>query len=136
MLGWAAALDPERRVVEVESDAGRVGIAYADLVIALGAVTGASPMPSRLGLPCDDRNRLRIDEVMRVVGARNIWALGDCAAVPDTAAANGADPPACRHAIDQARHLAANLRGTPSPYRCPRLHATTTQGCSRASGLR
>jgi NADH:ubiquinone reductase (H+-translocating) len=45
LLGSAVALDPERRVVEVESDAGRFDVAYTDLVIALGAVTRMPPVP-------------------------------------------------------------------------------------------
>jgi NADH:ubiquinone reductase (H+-translocating) len=45
VLGSAVALDPDRRVVEVESEAGRFAIAYADLVIALGAVTRMPELP-------------------------------------------------------------------------------------------
>jgi NADH dehydrogenase len=45
VLGSAVALDPDRRVVEVESEAGRFAIAYADLVIALGAVTRMPDLP-------------------------------------------------------------------------------------------
>jgi NADH dehydrogenase len=45
LLGSAVALDAERRVVEVESEAGRFAIAYAELVIALGSVTRMPPIP-------------------------------------------------------------------------------------------
>jgi NADH dehydrogenase len=45
LLGSAVALDPERRVVEVESEAGRFAVAYDDLVIALGAVTRLPDIP-------------------------------------------------------------------------------------------
>jgi NADH dehydrogenase len=47
LLGSAVALDPERRTVAVESDAGRFTVAYHDLVVALGAVTR---MPAVEGL--------------------------------------------------------------------------------------
>ena len=39
LLGSAVALDHERRLAEVESDAGRFSVAYTDLVVALGTVT-------------------------------------------------------------------------------------------------
>src|SRR5690349_8686953 len=45
VLGSAVAHDPERRVVHVSSDAGTFAIAYADLVVALGAVPRMPPVP-------------------------------------------------------------------------------------------
>ena len=51
------------------------------------------------------------------------WALGDCAAVPDLAAGDGAwCPPTAQHAYRQARRLVGNVAamlrgGTPRPYR-------------------
>src|ERR671931_251953 len=39
VLGRGVALDAERRVVEVASEVGSLSIAYADVVLALGAVT-------------------------------------------------------------------------------------------------
>jgi NADH dehydrogenase len=45
VLGCAVALDRERRVVEVETEAGRVAIHYEQLVIALGSVTRTPPVP-------------------------------------------------------------------------------------------
>jgi NADH dehydrogenase FAD-containing subunit len=98
VLGWVVALDAERRLVEVESEAGRIGIAYVDLVIALGSSTWAvatpgppwraqgtrgipHPTAADLALPCDARGRVQVDEDLRVVGAPHIWALGDSAAV-------------------------------------------------------
>ena len=45
VLGRAVALDHERRVVEVESEAGHVAISYEQLVIVLGSVTRTPPVP-------------------------------------------------------------------------------------------
>jgi NADH:ubiquinone reductase (H+-translocating) len=45
VLGCAVALDRERRVVEVKTEAGRVAISYEQLVIALGSVTRTPPVP-------------------------------------------------------------------------------------------
>jgi NADH dehydrogenase len=75
-----------------------------------------NPLASKLDLPCDERGRVRVDETLRVVGARNIWALGDCAAVPNAATPGDKDPATCQHALRQARTLARNLRGTPRAY--------------------
>ena len=47
LLGSVVAIDHEHRRVIVESDAGRFGVTYADLVVALGAVTR---MPDAPGL--------------------------------------------------------------------------------------
>jgi NADH dehydrogenase len=45
VLGSVTGLDAERRVVQVESEAGEIEIAYADLVVALGAVTRMPDLP-------------------------------------------------------------------------------------------
>ncbi|PWU24097.1 MAG: hypothetical protein C5B48_07490 [Candidatus Rokuibacteriota bacterium] len=74
------------------------------------------PLVSEFRLPHDRQGRVRTDETLRVVGAPHIWALGDCAAVPNTATPGDFDPATCQHALRQARCLAKNLRGTPRPY--------------------
>jgi NADH:ubiquinone reductase (H+-translocating) len=77
----------------------------------------AHPLLGRLGLPLDRRGRVPVDGTLRVTGAPHIWALGDCAAVPNEATPGETDPATCQHALRQARRLASNLRGTPEPYR-------------------
>jgi NADH dehydrogenase len=76
-----------------------------------------NPVAAQLALPCDAHGRIRVDETLRVVGAPHVWALGDCAAVPNLATPGQTDPPTCQHALRQAGALAANLRGTPRAYR-------------------
>jgi NADH:ubiquinone reductase (H+-translocating) len=76
-----------------------------------------NPLLRELNLPLDGRGRVRVDETLRVVGAPSIWALGDCAAVPNGATPGETDPATCQHALRQARVLAKNLRRTPRPYR-------------------
>jgi NADH dehydrogenase len=77
----------------------------------------ANPLLAQLGLPCDDRGRVVVDETLRVQGMPGVWSLGDGAAVPNAATPGELDPPTCQHALRQARRLARNLRGTPRPYR-------------------
>jgi NADH:ubiquinone reductase (H+-translocating) len=45
VLGSVVELDADRRLVTVESEAGRFSIAYADLVVALGSVTRLPELP-------------------------------------------------------------------------------------------
>jgi hypothetical protein len=45
-----------------------------------------SPIIARLGLPLDGRGRIETDEYLRVPGFSGVWAVGDAAAVPDSAA--------------------------------------------------
>ena len=80
------------------------------------------------GLPLDDRGRVRVDGTLRVAGREDIWALGDCAAVPDAEAPGRTDPPTCQHALRQARCLARNLTGTPEPYGYRMLGQVATLG--------
>ena len=86
------------------------------------------PLLTELGLPLDERDRVLVDETLRVEGRERLWALGDCARVPNLATPGQADPPTCQHALRQARRLAKNLRGTPRPYRYRMLGQVATLG--------
>jgi NADH:ubiquinone reductase (H+-translocating) len=70
---------------------------------------GVRPHPSlaRLNLPLDDRGRVRVDEQLRVEGLDGVWAVGDCAAVPERS--GGFAPPTAQHGIRQARLVADNV---------------------------
>jgi NADH dehydrogenase len=75
------------------------------------------PIVRDLGLPLDERGRIRVGPTLLVDGRADIWALGDCAAVPNEATPGAVDPPTCQHALRQARRLAKCLRGRPKAYR-------------------
>ena len=87
-----------------------------------------SPAISSLGLPVDDRGRISVDRFLRVEGRDNVWALGDCAGVPNEATPGVLDPPTSQHALRQARTLARNLVETPRPYRYRMLGQVATLG--------
>ena len=87
----------------------------------------AHPMLAQLGLPLDERGRVRTDAMLRVEGHEHVWALGDCARVPNQASPEP-DPPTSQHALRQARRLAKNLRGNPQPYRYRMLGQVATLG--------
>jgi NADH dehydrogenase len=88
----------------------------------------SNPLLAELDLPLDDRGRVVVDPLLRVEGRGNIWALGDCAHVPNEATPEHPDPPTCQHALRQARRLAKNLRGGHKPYRYRMLGQVATLG--------
>jgi NADH dehydrogenase len=91
-----------------------------------------SPVVARLGLPLDGQGRIVVDATMRVrsddsqpAGGRDagqVWAIGDCAAVPDRYRHEQPCPPTAQHAIRQGRRVARNIAavltgGSPRPFR-------------------
>jgi NADH dehydrogenase len=78
---------------------------------------GTSPHPLLRSLPCPlDHGRLVVDGTLAVPGWPGVWALGDCAVVPDRHTGRPC-PPTAQHALRQARTAATNivatLRGRP-----------------------
>ena len=88
----------------------------------------ANPALERFGLPLDERGRVKVDGTLRVEGLEHVWALGDCAAVPNLATPEAVDPPTSQHALRQARRLAKNLKGEPQQYRYRMLGQVATLG--------
>lgn len=88
----------------------------------------ANPLVAELGLPLDERGRVRVDPTLRVEGTDGIWALGDCAAVPNEATPGRTDPPTSQHALRQARRLATNIAGDPRPHRYRMIGEGATLG--------
>jgi NADH dehydrogenase len=68
-----------------------------------------SPAVGKLGLPSDQSGRVVVDCTMRVEGYEHVWAIGDCAAVPDPARKGQPCPPTAQHAIRQGRLVARNV---------------------------
>lgn len=98
----------------------------------------ADPIVGHFGLPVDEHGRIRVGPTLQVDGHENVWALGDCASVPNAATPGQMDPPTSQHALRQARRLAANLAGLqagrpPRPYRFRSLGQVATLG--RAEGI-
>jgi NADH:ubiquinone reductase (H+-translocating) len=104
-------------------------IATATLVWATGV--SAHPLVRAWGLPLDERGRVVVDSSLRVRGRPGIWALGDCAAVPNAATPGRFDPPTCQHAVRQARALVGSLDGETRPYRYRSIGEGATLGRGR-----
>jgi NADH dehydrogenase len=137
-LGEYAAKQLTRRGVEIhvettlESvDANVAHLSNGERIAAHTVVwtagVKAHPVLSQFGLPLDERGRVRTDATLRVEGLEHVWALGDCARVPNQASPEP-DPPTSQHALRQARRLAKNLRGDPQPYRYRMLGQVATLG--------
>jgi len=70
---------------------------------------GISPNPILETLPCSkERGRLRTDELMEIEGWPGVWALGDCASIPDLTTGK-ACPPTAQHALRQGKTVARNI---------------------------
>jgi len=70
---------------------------------------GTSSNPLLNTLECKkERGRLAVNEYMEVPGWPGVWALGDCAAVPDRTTGKPC-PPTAQHALRQGKVLAENI---------------------------
>jgi NADH dehydrogenase len=58
-----------------------------------------------------EKNRIVVDETLEVPGFPGVWAVGDCASVPETKTGK-AQPPTAQHALRQGRHCAKNIVAT------------------------
>ncbi len=67
------------------------------------------PVVAQFGLPLGERGRIDTDSRLRVKGLDNVWAIGDCAAVPDPARKGMPCPPTAQHAIRQGRLVGRNV---------------------------
>jgi NADH:ubiquinone reductase (H+-translocating) len=126
-LARFAARTLERRGIEILTgtalasvDAGGATLADGTRIpsrtVVWTAGVEANPLVETLGLPVDDRGRVRVKDTLEVEGMEGVWSLGDCAAVPNAAHGGELDPPTCQHALRQARRLARNVRGDVKPY--------------------
>jgi NADH:ubiquinone reductase (H+-translocating) len=63
------------------------------------------------GLPVDERIGIKVDGYLRVEGRSNVWAIGDCAAVPDVRAEDDGKivPPTAQAAVQQGHVVAHNV---------------------------
>ncbi|NUT56656.1 MAG: NAD(P)/FAD-dependent oxidoreductase, partial [Thermoleophilia bacterium] len=138
-LGDYAAKELARRGVEIHVGTTLASYDGTEAVLSNGAripahtlvwTAGvkANPLVSVFGMPLDERCRVLVDDHLRVEGHEGVWALGDCAAVPNLATPGVVDPPTCQHALRQARRLAKNLRGDLAPYRYRMLGQVATLG--------
>ncbi len=149
-LGDYAAAELRKRGIEIQvgttlesvsADAAVLGNGTRIVTNTLVWTAGVAPNPllREWSLPLDERGRVEVDEFLRVRGHEHVWALGDCALVPNTRSERP-DPPTCQHALRQARRLAKNLVGAPEPYGYRMMGQVATlgrhKGIAEVLGLR
>ncbi|HET6175751.1 MAG TPA: NAD(P)/FAD-dependent oxidoreductase [Candidatus Sulfotelmatobacter sp.] len=76
---------------------------------ALIWTAGTSPNPVLATLPCEkERGRLKVNQMLQAPNWPGVWALGDCAVVPDGNTGNFY-PPTAQHALREGKVVAHNL---------------------------
>ena len=128
-LGSYAQKKLAGRKVEIRVNTRVTGLNEGRVALSDGSViktntlvwtAGTSPNPLLNTLPCEkDRDRLRVSSTMEVPGWPGVWALGDCAVVPDPT--GKPYPPTAQHALRQgkvaAQNVLASIRGSqPRPF--------------------
>jgi NADH dehydrogenase len=93
---------------KVELDSGKV-IPTKTVIWA----AGTAPHPVLEILPCakDKGGRIVVNEYLELPDWSNVWALGDCAHVPNLETGNPY-PPTAQHAVREAKRLAYNIAAT------------------------
>jgi NADH dehydrogenase len=135
----------ERRGAELRAstpvrslEPGLVHLAGATLeagTIVLAAGIESNPLAARIAVDHDERGRIAVDATLRSRSHPEVWALGDCAAIPGP---DGRPYPAlAQHAVREGRHLARNLAaaldgGRPAPFVYHSLGTMASLGHSRA----
>ena len=117
---------------------GKVSLA-GETIEAATVVLAAGIVPSdairRIPVAHDQRGRIAVDATMRSRSHPEVWALGDCAAIPGP---DGKPYPAlAQHAVREARRLAENLAAVihgrePQPFVFRALGTMASLGHSRA----
>ena len=76
------------------------------IVSAIG--TAPNRLLDKMACRRDARGRIVVDETLAVAGLPGVWAVGDCAAVPDLRK-GGECPPTAQYAVKEARHVAREV---------------------------
>jgi NADH:quinone reductase (non-electrogenic) len=120
-LGAYAQTKLAARKVEIRINTRVTGISESRVELSDGSAiptkmlvwtAGTSPNPLLEKLPCPkERGRLLVNEFLEVPDWPGVWALGDCALVPDRQSGKFC-PPTAQHALREGKVLAENLMAT------------------------
>jgi NADH dehydrogenase len=145
-MGEYSAADLRRRGIEIITGDGVAGADDEGIVLQSGRrietstivwSAGIAPSPTIAAspLPRTKRGTIVAEQTMRVEGYTNVWAIGDCASIPN--GNGGFYPPTAQHAIREGPALADNilaaLRGEPlRPFSFTALGMMASLGARRA----
>jgi NADH:ubiquinone reductase (H+-translocating) len=143
-LGRYADTKLRQRGVEIHAKAKVAAVRENEIDLTTGETiasstlvwtAGVSPNPILDCVPClKERGRIKVNAELQVDGFDGVWALGDCALVPDPAT-GGYCPPTAQHASREGKVLAHNI--VASVYGTPRKQFTfKTLGQLAAIGRR
>jgi NADH dehydrogenase len=117
-LGTYAQKKLIERKVEIRVNAKIAGMSETGVKLGDGTVipaktlvwtAGTAPNPLLASLPCQkERGRIVANAYLEVRGWPGVWALGDCAVVPDSHTGTPY-PPTAQHALRQGRVVAENI---------------------------
>ncbi|MGH9702104.1 MAG: NAD(P)/FAD-dependent oxidoreductase, partial [Candidatus Acidiferrales bacterium] len=117
-LGAYAQRKLAGRKVEIRVNTKVTGVTDRSVELSDGTViysntlvwtAGTSPNPLLHTLPCQkERGRVVVNEFLELCDWENVWALGDCAAIPDRKM-GAFFPPTAQHALRQGKTLARNM---------------------------
>ena len=120
-LGGYAHRQLASRGVEVHTGVHVTAVTDSDVQLSNGMsvasrflvwTAGLSPHPLLERLPIAlDHGRAIVDEALQVTGQPGVWALGDCAVIPNPKTGKP-HPPTAQHAIREGRVLADNILAT------------------------
>jgi NADH:ubiquinone reductase (H+-translocating) len=120
-LGAYAQRKLALRQVEIQVNTRVTGVSERGVELSDGSMiptktliwtAGTSPNPLLETLPCaKERGRLLVNEFLEVPEWPGVWALGDCALVPDRQSGKFC-PPTAQHALREGKVLAENLVAT------------------------
>jgi NADH dehydrogenase len=103
---------------------GEVGLSNGQRIPTRTIISAVGTRPPRLveqiALPRAANGRIQVDVQLRVAGQTNVWAGGDCAAVPHPT--GGICPPVAVYALEHGKTIGQNILHTingrqPAPFR-------------------
>ncbi len=137
VLQWRGAdlrvATPVRSIEAGHVHLGNETIEAGTIVLAAGIVP--SVIAGAIPVVHDQRGRIAVDETMRSRSHPQVWALGDCAAIPGP---GGHPYPAlAQHTVREARQLARNIQAAidgrvPAPFVYQPLGTMASLGHTRA----
>ncbi len=117
-LGQYAEKKLKERKIEFHLNTKVMGLSDRGVELSNGAMlttktliwtAGTTPNPLLETLACDkDRGRIVVSEYLEVPSHPGVWALGDCASVPDKTTGRSC-PPTAQHALRQGKVLGRNI---------------------------
>ncbi|NGZ95343.1 MAG: NAD(P)/FAD-dependent oxidoreductase [Nitrospira sp. WS110] len=120
-LGTYAQRKLKEQKVEIRSNCKVTAVTDHEVTLSDGTTVttntlvwtaGTSPHALLDSLPCPkSKGRVLVNEYLEVPGWHGIWALGDCALVPDRKT-GGVHPPTAQHALREGRVAAQNILAT------------------------